>query len=393
MRNLFEVERQTQYLRTTPLLIERVDGGIIHPLESPRSGPGLSTMYGGVTDGELHFIPLSLTKRVSPPNFLCEQEDWFCGANPKLASPNLHCDQDVVFLGALSAHYGHFILEGLSRLWPYLESGNQNFKAAYISEHGDCRFLDFFILFGLRPEQLLRVDSPTKFKTVIIPEQSIRLHDFYHPYYKKIIDKIKSAVAPKLSAAPKKIFFSKRDSNSNRAGGESYIENVFSSAGYSIFSPERMGAYETISLLSGCEEFVASSGTNAHNSIFLPDGAQVVCINRSAHFHPIQSMIDRMKKLSTTYIDAYFWSSIVNFGDSPCFLAPTKYLFQYFNYRNFVYSKRELIKYLPRGLLLHLRAKIRWYVRGGLRYVYKKLVLSNFKPLNLIADKIKSIYP
>ena len=31
-------------------------------------------------------------------------------------------DEEVIFLGPLPDHYGHFITEGLSRLWPYLDS-------------------------------------------------------------------------------------------------------------------------------------------------------------------------------------------------------------------------------------------------------------------------------
>ena len=389
MHEMFSLEQKTPYLKTEDLRIEEVLGGIVHPLEISMPPSGSCGMYGGVTDSSLNFVPLSLTKRVSPPNFSCEQEDWFCGANPSAGPSFPYCDQDVVFIGALPDHYGHFILEGVARLWPFLEVGKKNLKAVYISENPNVKFLDFFSLFGLSPDQLIRIESPTKFKKVIVPEQSIRLHDFYHPLYKDTIDRIKASVQSKSSS---KIFFSKKRGNSHRAVGESVIESVFADAGYSILYPEGMGAVETISTLSGCTEFVASSGTNIHNSVFLPDGAKIVCINRSGHFHPIQSMIDQMKKLEATYIDVYIWSSIVNFGDSPCFLAPTRYLFQYFDDKNLLYRKFDLIKSLPLSLLAHLRAKIRWHFRRYLRVFYKKLLLSDIKYFNVIAYKIRLFY-
>lgn len=389
MRKNFSLEQKTPYLKTEALKIESVSRGIVHPLEGFLSNSSQARMYGGVTDSDLNFIPLSLTERVSPPNFFCKQEDWFCGASKDTIPPFSYCDQKVFFIGALSDHYGHFILEGLARLWPFLESANENLTAVYISENRNFKFLDFFSLFGLRSDQIKRIEVPTQFKTVFVPEQSIRLHDFYHSYYKDTIDRIKANVEPK---GPSKIFFSKKRGNSNRAVGESVIESVFAEAGYAIIYPEGMGALETISTLSACKEFVASSGTNIHNSIFLPDGASIVCINRSAHFHPIQSMIDQMKRLKVTYIDAYIWSSIVNFGDSPCFLAPTRYLLQYFKDKNFNYRKFEFIKCYPLGLLSHIRAKIRWHLRRGLRFAYKKLVLSDIKIINQIAFKIKMFY-
>lgn len=389
MREKFALEQKTPYLKKEDLRIQEVFSGIVHPLEDAEFPSYSSVAYGGVTDRSLNFVPLSLTKRVSPPNFFCKQEDWFCGSNQNIQQPLPYCDEDVVFIGALSNHYGHFILEGLARLWPFLEDGNKKLKAVYISESPNIKFLDFLSLFGLRSDQIFRIEVPTRFKKVIVPEQSIRLHDFYHPLYKSTIDKIKASVEPRDIS---KIFFSKRRGTSNRAGGESVIESVFADAGFSIIYPEGMSAVETVSILSGCQEFVASSGTNIHNSVFLPDGAKIICINRSGHFHPIQSMIDQMKRLKSTYIDAYIWSSIVNFGDSPCFLAPTKYLIQYFDDKNFKYNKFKLIKTMPLSLFQHLCAKIKWKLKRILRLFYKSLLQSNIKIFNVIAYKIRLLY-
>lgn len=372
MLKSFALEQKTPYLKTEALRIEEVLGGIVHPLEWNKEKIIEDSFYGGVTDSNFSFIPLSLTKRVSPSQFNWVYEDWFFGAKPGLKISELpYVDEDVVFIGALSNHYGHFILEGLSRLWVYFENGDWSKKAVYISESGDCRFNEFFSLFGLRSDQVVCIHESTRFKSVTVPEQSIRLHDFYHEKYKNIIDKIKASVVPKSSEG---IFFSKKSSTSSRAVGENFLEDTLFNNNYLVLQPENLGAYETIAWLMGCKELVASSGTNAHNGVFLPDGARLVCINRSAHFHPIQTMINEMKDLKVTYIDLFIWSSDANFGDSPCFLFPTEYLFAFLDARQFKYRRLRLYGYMPIALLKYALVKVRWIFKRKLAIIYEKAV-------------------
>lgn len=371
MVDMFEVEKQTKYLRTTPLAIDRIDGGIIHPLEWAGEKIVEDSFYGGVTDSILNFNLLSLTKRVSPSKFKWSYQDWFFGAKPGLNLSEMpYVDEDVVFIGALSDHYGHFILEGLSRLWIYLEEGDWTKKAVYISESGDCRFKEFFYLFGLTPDKVTCIKVPTRFRSVQVPEQSIRLHDTYHGNYKKTIDKIKKSVIPVTAGS---IFFSKKTSKSSRAIGENFLEGVLAKNNYFVKYPESLGAYETVSLLMGCKEFLASSGTNAHNAIFLPDGAKLVCMNRSAHFHPIQTMINDIRCLKTTYVDLFLFSSDVNFGDAPCYLFPTKYLFDFFNFRHIKYQRLNIYKSIPIDLLKYLVVRAKWFAKRTLAKIYEKM--------------------
>lgn len=334
MLRKYQIECNTEYERHIPLQVQQVKNGIVHPLLSPGKKP--HKVSGGVTDVDLNFIYLSLTKRVSPPNFYCEFEDWYNGASEIFQHKDAdYIDEDVVFLGALSSHYGHFITEGLSRLWFFLNQENECLKAVYISDSIGNRFLDCFKFFGIEDKNLLEITKPTRFRSVIVPEQSIRLHDFYHLKYKQTIDRIKEKIEP---AQYKKVFFSKAKSGNGRGIGELPIQNVFEENGFAIFYPEKMSMRETISVIKGCNEFVATSGTNIHNSIFMNDGEEAICINRSAHFHPLQIMIDRMKKLRVSYIDAFVFSSDKNFGDAPCFLATTSLLLSFFKSKKMRYK-------------------------------------------------------
>ena len=88
MLDRYKKECKTDYEKTNPLKVERVSNGIIHPLR-PNKKNRLSSKYGGVTDEEFNLIELSLTKRVSPPNFTVIFNDWFKGANPNCSDSDI----------------------------------------------------------------------------------------------------------------------------------------------------------------------------------------------------------------------------------------------------------------------------------------------------------------
>ncbi len=387
LRN-YNQERQTGYEKSSPLEVLRIANGIVHPLQLPKTSATDATPFGGVTDEKFNFIELSLTKRVSPSNFVCKFNDWYRGTDPDQIQSDIDfVDEDVVFIGALSKHYGHFILEGLARLWFHLDLGNMEYKCVYISEDGEDRFNECFSLFGIKENNLSKVTKPTKFRTVIVPEQSIRLHDFYHIKYKETIEKIKENIKP---AKFQKVYFSKAGIGNNRAVGEASIQDVFLNNDFSVFAPEKLSFYEMISILKGCTTFAATSATNIHNSLFMNDNQTCICLNRSAHFHPIQTMIERMRQLESIYVDVFIFPSIKNFGDAPCLLAPTKHLFDFYESQNFRYHKLKHYISMPRYIFKFMDANLK--LTQALIAVYHRLKTSDSKIIRSGAENIRQFY-
>ncbi len=375
MLNKYKQECQTVYEKTIPLEVIRISNGIVHPLQLSETNMVENNQFGGVTDEKFNFIELSLTNRVSPPNFVCNFNKWYKGANPNYNELQInYVDEDVVFIGALSKHYGHFILEGLARLWFHLDYANLKYKCVYISEDGEDKFNDCFKYFGIEEQNIFKITKPTKFRTVIVPEQSIRLHDFYHVKYKETIDKIKNNIKP---AKYDKVYFSKAGIGNNRAVGEASIEQVFIKNNFNVFHPENLSMYEMISILKGCKVFAATSATNIHNSIFMSDRETFICLNRSAHFHPIQTMIERMKNLESIYVDVFLFSSSKNFGCAPCLLVPTKYLFNFYEARKFFFNKFYHYLNTPRYFVKFVDANIG--VTQSLIQLYLKMKTSRWK--------------
>jgi len=332
MQKKYISEKNTNYQKSDKLKIKIVENGLVIPLE--KSIKNDFSFYGGVYDYDMNLIDLSLNTRRSPPSFNYQYNEWYCGYNSDILNFKIKEEsKTVVFLGAFHSHFGHFILESISRLWFFLEKNNKDLEYVFISENDiNNEFLEFIRLFGLNITNINRVKSPTRYSKVIIPEMSIRLHDYFHLSYKKIIDKMIFNVP--VESKKKVYYLSRQNIKNNRVFGEYLFELTFKILNIEFLYPENLSAIKLISKLQSSKKIIAISGTNSHNSIFIPDNATLVCLNRSPHFHPPQIMIDRMKKLKTLYIDIFLF----RFGDwstGPFFIYRSKYFVKW------IYSEFE----------------------------------------------------
>ena len=349
MSALMAEESNVDYVHRGELQVEVVRRGVVHPLERSATGQAENRQYGGVTDEALNFVELSATERVNARRLNAATPPWYTGANPACRPDAVaYIDEDVVFLGPLSKHYGHFILEGIARLWYFLDADHlKRYKAVYIAEPGMDRFNDLFTFFGLPAERLIRIDRPTAFRTVVVPEQSMRLQDRCHPLYKATINRITLRIPP---GPHRKVYFSKEMRGNYRGIGEKPMEDVFVRNGYELFYPERLSMFDTLSILKGCESFAASSGTNAHNAVFLNDGAQCISLNRSPHVHPVQTQIDRMKGLDAVYVEAHVSLLPADWSVGPFLFGPTRHVMAFFDHQGFAWERQALQAPFPHYL-------------------------------------------
>ena len=392
MRNKYYESNNSFVEKTESLKVMGVLNGIVHPLELSETKSIEVNQYGGVTDENLNFIDQSLTKRIDPLDQSYVNHDWYVGANRNRTFNEIdYVDEDVVFIGALSNHYGHFILEGLARLWFYLDAENLRMKCVYISESERDLFVETLGMLKIRSQKMQRIESPTRFRKVLIPEPSIRLSDYYHKKYNETVSRIRDSVPP---GNFEKIYFSKEGISNNRAIGEIIIQNIFASNGYHIFHPETLSMQEKISVLRGAKVFVASSGTNVHNSVFLEDQCQCICLNRSAHYYAVQFMVDIMKKLNSVYIDTYIFANRKRNLDpiGPFLLGPTRYLFDFFDSYRFSYSRFGLYRKLPCLMGRYARTRL-WLVFYTLSWrAYSKFSASKHFIVRLIARVLLHMY-
>lgn len=271
---------------------------------------------------------------------------------------------ELLYLGAIPDHYGHFITEGMSRLWVTFNADFLHMKKVYNCSE---RFKFHTELQDLVGSEISRVLRPMRVKKLWLPEASIRLQNYVNNQYWNTINRViergcRNINKNKPSAASNGLFLSKVNVKNGRNIGERFLENYFKSKGVAVIIPEQYGFYEFVGLLHSAPAVFASSGTQAHNAIFCNDDCNIFVLDRSQHVHPFQEYIKAKKRQPHQNLRCYLASESGDFSAGPFSLYPLDdvrkvffdnpvgiklalYRFHYKLLRRYHYVKQILRKY------------------------------------------------
>lgn len=205
-------------------------------------------------------------------------------------------DGECVYLGHYTSHYGHFLLETLSRFWA-LESGSdfdrlvfhpfvhptprpRSFAPARVAL--ECFDAD------LRRVTILR--RPTRFRRLVLPTALVEINNAadegQRAVYRRIVARCRARSGAGFS--PQRLYLSRRRLNRFRLPGrstayrpftnEGEIEELFGSLGFVVLHPERVPFSEQVALYSRADVVAGYPGSALHNAVFMRPGALLVKI-------------------------------------------------------------------------------------------------------------------
>lgn len=309
VRNLFEEgERE--------LVIEKVSSAIVIP-------PGQGWTGSGVfSDAGLH--------RFSSEVETAGEEEYIRNV---CASEGEMLDAVALFAGRLNLHWGHFITESLSSLWPLFISGAPNVdKIIFTLNPGESARIGGNIkkvleLTGLY-DKMVFTERPLKVKSLIIAESAVYPRHHFSSQSKPLYDHIGEQAMKECGCEypPLKIYLSraKLKKAALNEPGAGWLDEFFRSNGYHILYPEQLDFCQTVGYIRNAEEVVAVSGTLPHNMLFARDGQKLTIIDKMATLNAFQPGINLMRRLDVTWVDAgaVIWS--VDPGLGPFVIYPTE---------------------------------------------------------------------
>lgn len=316
-----------------PLRVKNVDNGIL----IPSVGTG---GYAGLVDEDGEYEALSSFPTLAPLDGYVGKSDLDLN---NLDVENFGNDE-VIYLGHIRNHWGHFLMDSLSRIW-YLLQDNPNKKAIYFGEkivHENI--IQFFEMIGIDINQLIFINKPTKFDNIIVPEASFVPGKHIHKDFLLAFDKITSNI--EINHNIDKVYLSRTNLSSygKTEWGENKIEEQFKQNGYKIVYPEKLSFLEQIKILKSAKEIVCVSGTLPHTLVFAQEKTKVIVINKSIKRENYRQVgIDEIKKFDITYIDAHI--SLLNVGaGGPFWLKFNDNLKNYFqdNKLTFINKNRRI---------------------------------------------------
>lgn len=169
---------------------------------------------------------------------------------------------------------------------------------------------------GIDSDRLVLINTPTKIKKIHIPDVSVVAGGYYTSAYKDIFDIVRSKVAAKSF---EKFYFSRTKFNKaiKTEFGEKEIESFMRDNGFNIFYPEKLSLKEQISIIKGCKVFSGLLCTIPHCLLFADDGVQAILFKKNYLPYPHQFMVNKIKNLDVTYVDAYCSLFSVSHSDGP----------------------------------------------------------------------------
>lgn len=289
----------------TELKVQEVENGIILPIKKLRDIPGYDGVFGGgVTTEKYQFVAGHFRKKNDPSANYSVGESYKPEGEPEVSG------ETVVFGGIFFRHFGHAIIDGLTRMWWYAENYETlPYKLVFLTMPDQSSKTDeiFLQLAGLTKDKYLIVDKPTRFKKILVPDEAVFNLDCGHEKWLEFFDLIKENVKKytPLPLREEKIYLSRTQLPEKDAVNEEYLESVAKEQGYKIVYPEQLKLEEQIHLIMNAKSIAATMGTLTHLAVFAEPGTELVCFLRKADeiTHP-QVIINELRKLDWYIVEA-----------------------------------------------------------------------------------------
>ena len=239
-------------------------------------------------------------------------------------------DETVVYGGFLDNHFGHFIVESLARMWWYLENCDRRYKFVFISPDKNMHrspLIEYFLLLGLDRKDMIFPRKPTRFASIIVPEQASYIFGGFRDKAMAVYNAIRDKARP---SKHENVYFTRTQFYGKSCIGEEYFEHYYRALGYEIIAPERLSIREQISVAAGAQKIVCVNGSAHHHLLFCQDGVDITLLLRETLLlQPQVAWINQARSARFSCVDVSANFLPTNFIGICYLLMPTIYWKEY----------------------------------------------------------------
>jgi capsular polysaccharide biosynthesis protein len=247
-----------------------------------RRGPGLS---------EIHGRPPA-TVRIPPDA-------------PRVTRP-------VVYCGKLRGHWGHFLTEGIARLWAISDDliPSDAGLLYHKPKHLSVSFVEkFFRYTRIRRDRFVQLKTATTLAEVILPHPTFSLKGQAFSRHLELPERVAMQIcSADEGRSDQPLYLSRRridDRQPTRAVNEEKLEQMLTARGVRIVSPETLSYEDQVRLFNRHSTFIGRIGSAFHTILYSVRGTPIrtVSLGQAAvgsysnHF-----MIDHLKGINAAYL-------------------------------------------------------------------------------------------
>lgn len=216
---------------------------------------------------------------------------------------------EAVYCGWMFNHFGHFLIETVSRLW-YCGRIDPNlpliFHTSETVERTFARSAQAAVLraVGAAEHRVVACRRRIKVDSLHVPWPAIeirrQIYDLFYPFTQQLGQSIVSGLA---AQSPRKVYLSrsKLDTGNRWLAGEPAVENIMTDLGFVIAHPESMGFPEQIALLQDCETICGFAGSAFHTLLFARPNKRTLYLVPEAVINANLHMIDKARGDHSTF--------------------------------------------------------------------------------------------
>lgn len=299
-----------------PLNAIEVPNGLFLSWKNPEKNGPLHGV-GGVLDENGDYVDASASIAYG------DTSDRFNGTYPVDEKKVTYCDETVIYLGLFHKQWGHFLVDFVPRLWYFVDANVPN-KIVYTSNGSEIggSYLRLLQLAGIDDSKLLRIDKPTRFRKIIIPELSYISGGYYTKEFQGIYQTVQKNIGQLSDKPLDNVYLSRRHIKwyKSKDIGEKGIEKAFNDNGYISLFMEELTLDQQIFYVSHAKGVAAMSGTLCHNILFGSKETELIIINKTKRINGHQILINQMLGNLVTYVDVYkepYKKFPISYGSGP----------------------------------------------------------------------------
>ena len=278
----------------TPLKIHILNDSICYPFKkNHESGPEHT---GGLYTHDHQYVESS---------GIVTHGKSYIGEGSELSEPIETLHGKSLYIGLCHSHYGHFIIETLTRLWPYKKNELREFDHLIILPFSSSLrdfSLEIFEYLGVK-DRIKLISSPTRLEEVHVPDLPISYPGKVHSELGRLNRLFELEKEDNRSDQP--LFISRTRLIHGRERiiiGEQYIENILKKNGVKIFHPQYHSVLSQIATVRKHKTVIGFAGSALH-TILLSAGNKTIYSYSSRSIPSIFPLIDKVLNNNSHYLN------------------------------------------------------------------------------------------
>jgi Glycosyltransferase 61 len=174
-------------------------------------------------------------------------------------------DEEVLWGGWMIGHFGHFLIESATRLWPLLPSGPlESMPVIFTTPLSDPFIVEWLRAFGVEPAPL-PPQGTVRFKKVRVPQPALRIDDYVTPEFRRIHLRAREGLEPPPGASGGVVWLSRTGiERERRVRDEALLEWLLEDE-LEVIRPETLSLAEQVGVVERAGALAGTLGSAFHS--------------------------------------------------------------------------------------------------------------------------------